>query len=158
MSNDQKHAPEVAVLDDYRPHETGWVQCGSCRFGWVGVAPIARDAGGLECPSCGQFEGSFLLLGDEGRGGVTDIIERLYTQPTTVALVREAMEAIDTLRKQQQVDAETYLAIDRRNIELREQVMKDRHLLHKAQQWIHSELCGSMQHAAICDELREALA
>lgn len=44
---------KVTRLDDFRPHETGIVQCLLCGTEYVAVWPVALDRL-LECSSCGK--------------------------------------------------------------------------------------------------------
>lgn len=56
---------EIIALDEHRPHEVGPAYCRACGHGWVAVAPVVRDPGGLECPNCHEHESRFYEA-DEG--------------------------------------------------------------------------------------------
>ena len=53
---------KVVQLDEYRPHQQGYVACMACGKDWVAVWPVGVTA--LECPECGKMEGELVRIHD----------------------------------------------------------------------------------------------
>lgn len=54
---------DVVSIDDFRPHDTGYVVCMSCAHDWVGAFPVGVNR--FECPKCGEMHGEIVNYKDK---------------------------------------------------------------------------------------------